>query len=140
MKMFSSMVDWIIEIEETAEFSGVISIAEICVAFCLDHRSSFTEICTGSAVNCFVPTTFSAHLRKLKKELFSIFWTAGVLPEIQRVSLPDLGVHVGLEAFNFSWSRDLTSPSRDRLREFVSGQPIRNAQGFSKPWRPVGTN
>ena len=132
---FPSLTRWMLDIEATANFTAHVSLVELYVSFCLDHSSLFQNLCGRHLANPYVQLTFAADFRLFRSCLTAIIDGFPTSPAKIYVDLAETGIVCCVPGFELGWQSERFVKVREKLRSFVGQRPIKNHQGFSRPWR-----
>ena len=135
LNAFQKITNWMIALEASADFTARVSVVEIYVSFCIDHKVPFKQLCSEGSFNPYVQLTFAADLRLFRRCLNAIITLFPNSPEKIYCALAETGIHCGLSGFEIGWQSERHRIVRDALTCFVGQRPIKNSQGFSRPWR-----
>ena len=125
--------EWLLRVEENADFVCEVTLIEIYVAWRIENGGSFSKL-LGLPVNPFIQQTFAADFAWFKKYITVLFSALGETPSYIRICIPDIGIMCGQVALPFAWRSDLGLIVQQSLRRFIGNRPIQNHQGFAKPW------
>ena len=133
--VFDKLVTWLTDVERSAEFCALLTIAELYVGFVFDTKCDVSSLCTGVSINPFIPPTFAAECRLFTQCLQLLFSALNYEGEFSRVSLPGSGIHCGIAAVRMNWTAERMRVTRGALKTFVGRRLVTNCQGLAKPWR-----
>ena len=132
--VYDHLHQWLCDLENDSDFVGYVTILEFYVAYCMHCQSTFHEV-LGHGRNPYLQLTLAADYALFRKCFYQLLNSIEGRPAYIRGTLKNCGITCGLNGLHFAWKRERGVGIHGRLRDFVGNRPIRNHQGFSRPWR-----
>lgn len=92
--------------------------------------------CEHFTLNPFLQTTLAADFRVFRYLFRVLCGHLNYTMTYRKASLEHLRIYTSLDAVRFPCSPARLREVGEILLRFVGSRPIRNAQGFSRPWVP----
>lgn len=135
--LYKELSSFLVACDSQAARARLVSHVELFVAFRCSRQTEKTLRQDAGYDNIFISATFASDLQFFRKILKSIcLFSNGPFCE-GFVDLSQLDIHTPLPAVLLGWPTCIEAQTWAELSRFVGARPIRNAQAFAKPWRPV---
>ena len=137
------LLNWLISLEQRADFCRETTLLELLVGYRLD-TGSFLPIQVSRGNRCIwqdveetcagelAPRTIASQLKVFTSLLVSLFDAVDLPLEWSFCSKPDAGIHKSISAIVAPWPLDVDARVRASLS---TGRPFRRACDFARPWR-----
>ena len=137
LTLYKELCSFLVACDSQAARARLVSHAELFVAFRCSRQPERTLRQDAGYDNIFVSATFASDLQFFRKILKSIcHFSNGSFCE-SFVDLSAIDIFIPLPALTIGWPTSIEAQTWAELSRFVGARPIRNAQAFAKPWRPV---
>lgn len=135
--LYKELSSFLVACDSQAARARLVSHVELFVAVRCSRQTEKTLRQDAGYDNIFISATFASDLQFFRKILKSIcLFSNGPFCE-GFVDLSQLDIHTPLPAVLLGWPTCIEAQTWAELSRFVGARPIRNAQAFAKPWRPV---
>lgn len=135
--LYTELSSFLVACDSQAARARLVSHVELFVAFRCSRQTEKTLRQDAGYDNLFISATFASDLQFFRKILKSIcLFSNGPFCE-GFVDLSAIDIFTPLPALSLGWPTSIEAQTWAELSRFVGARPIRNAQAFAKPWRPV---
>ena len=144
-EVVTCFVRWMVELEDSADFSTEVTLLEILMAFRLsthvvlpilieqDGSCSWRDI-RSLRVGELAPRTMASQLSVFRQMLCALDRLLGCSFEWGWTSRPESLLLKPLESLHFPWPVELSERVHFELLTFISNRPIKRTADLAKPW------